>query len=128
MSYFWLTTIDCKVPLGMEDGAISDDQITASSQWSDNNAAKNARLNFERNGDWGWTTGTNNLYQWLQVDHGSSTSVTGVATQGTPDYSNNWLTKYKLQFSDDGVALHFYKASNDTSPMVYQCIIIALCS
>ena len=121
--------IDCETPLGMENGAISDVQITSSSQWSNKHAAQNARLNFKKQGAWGWVTPTNNYEQWLQVDLGSNKTVTGVATQGSPDnLYDNWVTKYRLQCSDDGVTFRIYKATNDTFPKVYQCIILAFCS
>ena len=106
----------------MENGAISDDHISASSQWDDTLAARNARLNIKRRESvWGWATGTNDRFQWLQVDLGSYTSVTGVATQGgSDDPHDNWVTKYELQYSDDGVVLYIYKGANN-STQVYQC-------
>ena len=113
----------------MENGAISDDQISASSQWNDKHPAKNARLNFKRREGWGWVTQANDFHQWLQVDLGSNTTVTGVATQGSPDNVHDiWVIKYRLQYSDDGVTRYVYKAPNGTSPKVYQCINLAFCS
>lgn len=111
----------------MEKGAISDVQITASSQRNDRQAARNARLNFK--GEkiaWGWETGTNELYKWLHVDLGYKTSVTGVATQGSSNEA--WVTKYKLEYSDVGLTFQIYKTPNDTSEKVYQCIMLAFCS
>ena len=122
-----LTMIGCKLPLGMENGAISDVQITASSQRNDRQAARNARLNFKgQKLAWGWETGTNEFYKWLQVDLGNKTSVTGVATQGSSDEA--LVTKYKLQHSDDGLTFQNYKAPNNTLAKVYQCIMLAFCS
>ena len=102
----------------MESGVISDAQISASSQYTDYTAARKARLNFKKN--LGWTTSTNNLNQWLQVDLGSYTRVTGVATQGRNGYAQ-WVTEYRLQYSDDGVIFKFYKEPHHTSPKVCLC-------
>ena len=96
----------------METGAISDDQIRASSQWDDKHPARNARLNFKEQGSFGWTTKHNDLNQWLQVDLASYTAVTGVATQGTTNNkTEQWVTKYWLQYSDDGVAFLLFSGN-----------------
>lgn len=102
----------------MESGVISDAQISASSQYTDYTAARKARLNFKKN--LGWTTSTNNLNQWLQVDLGSYTTITRIATQGNFDANPQWVTKYRLQFGDDGMTFQFYKKPTDTSPKVYR--------
>ena len=55
----------------MENHDISDDQITASSQWLDINRAAHGRLNFVPGlGSVGgaWSSKLNDLNQWLQVD------------------------------------------------------------
>jgi len=94
----------------MENGAILDGQITASSQWDDNYAPFQGRLHFQATANkvGSWSAASNDPSQWLQVDLGSQyTKVTRVATQGRDD-APQWVTKYKLQFSDDGVTFHFY--------------------
>ena len=94
----------------MESGAISDAQISASSQWDANHAAKQGRLHFRAvPGKVGsWCAGANDVNQWLQIDLGNQhTKVTRLATQGRNGYSQ-WVTKYKLQYSDDGVNFHYY--------------------
>ena len=127
MQFFWFTISGCTAPLGMENGAISDAQINASSQWDENRPARNARLNFKGNGTFGWTTLRNDQTQWLQVYLGNFSTVTGVATQGSPDNNKQWVTKYMIQYSDDGVTLHFYKASADSSPKVSSYRSLLLC-
>ena len=74
----------------MENGEISDEQITASSQYTVDNAAHQGRLRFletpTKSGSWVAATGDAN--QWLQVDLRSLyTKVTRVATQGSNDHS-----------------------------------------
>ena len=103
----------------MENGAISNGQITASSQWDDNYAAIQGRLNFKGNenkkGSWSARIINN---QWLQVDLGSEhTHVTRVATQGRHDYPQ-WVTKYKLTYSNDGVNFQYYREQRQTSDKV----------
>ena len=95
----------------METGAISDAQISASSEWDANHAAKQGRLHFQAvPGKAGsWSAKANNVNQWLQIDLGNQhTKVTRVATQGRNAYSQ-WVTKYKLQYSDDGVNFQYYR-------------------
>ncbi|XP_066019015.1 uncharacterized protein [Pocillopora verrucosa] len=105
----------CFEPLGMEDGTITDDQVSSSTRLDDNHSPSKARLNFkeEENNAGGWSAQTNDENQWLQVDLGSYTRVTRVATQGL-NVNNEWVTKYKLQFSDDGKNLQNYKQQGDS--------------
>ena len=111
----------CISPLGMESGAISNAQITASSQHDGNTQARQGRLNYVPRG---WTAGHDgdHLKQWLQVDLGSYTTVTRVATQGhSRSYGpiRGWVTRYRLQYSDEGIFFNFYKEPRDTSFKVY---------
>ena len=99
----------------MENGAISDGQISASSQFDANHAAKQGRLHCKVGS---WSAGDTNLHQWLQVDLGSQyIKVTRVATQGRHDYPQ-WVTKYKLQYSNDGVNFHYYREQGQTAAKV----------
>ena len=94
----------------MESGEISNGQVTASSEWDGNHAAIQARLYFEAaSGKAGsWSAKYNNLDQWLQIDLGSKhTLVTGLATQGRNGYGQ-WVTKYKVQYSNNGVNYQYY--------------------
>ncbi|XP_078359510.1 uncharacterized protein LOC144643983 [Oculina patagonica] len=103
----------CRDALGMESRAITDVQISASSQWNANHAAIQGRLHFKKSGSkqGGWSAGSNNANQWLQIDLGNAyTRVTVVATQGrNSDTYNEWVTKYKLQYSNDGTNFHYYR-------------------
>ncbi|KAL9954039.1 hypothetical protein ACROYT_G041527 [Oculina patagonica] len=95
----------------MEDGAISDGQITASSQWNANEAAHQGRLHYQATAvkAGSWVAATSDAHQWLQIDLGSRyTKVTRVATQGRNGAYVNWVTKYKLQYSNDGVNFQYY--------------------
>ena len=103
----------------MAFGSISDTQITASSQLDDNHSASQARLHFQADGDkvGGWSALTNDHNQWLQVDFGSYTKVTRLATQGM-NGSDQWVTRYMLQYSDDGITFHLYKEATSSSAKV----------
>ena len=91
----------------MANGLITDEQISASSVYDVNHAAKQGRLCFQetppKSGAWAAARGQLNQYQWLQIDLSDQhTKVTGVATQGR-NYNNwyggnhrQWVRKYKL--------------------------------
>ena len=103
----------------MESETISDAQISASSQWDDNHAAPQARLHFKISGNkrGGWSALKNDLNQWLQVDLGTYTRVTRVATQGRNAF-NEWVTRYRLQYSNDGLIFLWYKKAANSSAWV----------
>ena len=107
----------------MESGSIADSQITASSEYDIYHSPKRARLHTKEAGlaigTGAWASLTSDLNQWLQVDLGKITPVTHVATQGRNSYSpEQWVTKYKLQFSDDGTSFLFYKRQGESSDAV----------
>ena len=115
-NFIFLGHKECQDALGMENGAISDGQITASSfhthSWIDHGPYL-ARLHLQHISDvraGGWLAALpNDASQWLQIDLGNRHySVTRVATQGRQS-SDQKVTKYKLQYSDDGVAFSWYE-------------------
>ena len=114
--------------LGMESGTIADSQITASSEWSAYHSPNRARLYttetvaYERGA---WSSLTSDLNQWLQVDLDKITPVTHVATQGRNSYSPaQMVTKYKMQFSDDGALFLFYKREGESTDAVKKNVIL----
>ena len=110
--------LECVNALGMEDGAITDGQITASSQWNADEAAHLGRLNFQTI-EGGWVAATNDTNQWLQIDLGSQyTKVTRVATQGRTGVIMDWVTKYKLQYSNDGMNWQYYREPGEATDKV----------
>ena len=100
----------CVKSLGMENQAISNAQVTASSQMDNTHSAREARLHSKADGyqRGGWVALKNDLNQWLQVDLGTFTRVTRVATQGRDGY-DQWVTKYRLQYSDNEDTFHSFK-------------------
>jgi len=118
--HFCSINLGCVTPLGLENGAISDTQIAASSQLDSTHSAKQARLHSKADGSkWGsWSALTNDLSQWLQVDLSTYTRVTRLATQGRNGFYQ-WVTKYNLQYSDDGDAFHSFGEPGTNRAKVY---------
>ncbi|KAL9976334.1 hypothetical protein ACROYT_G013624, partial [Oculina patagonica] len=127
---------ECKEPLGIENGGITDGQMTASSEWDPNqgkHGPSRGRLHSQETANTvgGWVSGINDAYQWLQIDLGHrNTRVTRVATQGRNAY-DQWVATFKLQHSNDGVTFKYYReqgqsadkefaGNTDTNTVVYQ--------
>ena len=109
----------------MESHIIKDAQITASSQWDANHAAIQGRLNFQANGkkQGGWSSRRNDVNQWIQVDLSSYTKLTSIATQGR-NRVKQWVTRYKLEYSEDGVTFQFYKIPGHGLPKVTFLVLV----
>ena len=51
--------------------------------------------------------------QWLQIDVGPPTLVTGIVTKGRGDgRQNQWVVRYRLSYSNDSHVWYFYKDSS----------------
>ncbi|XP_018584257.1 discoidin domain-containing receptor 2 isoform X3 [Scleropages formosus] len=97
----------CRYPLGMEDGRIKDDDITASSQWYDTTGPQYARMNREE-GDGAWCPAgplEPTDVQFLQLDLRQLTFLTVIGTQGRHAHGagNEFARMYRLDYSRDGV-------------------------
>lgn len=92
----------CSTSLGMDDRSIEDSQITASSN-SANYLPNYGRLNNIKSVSMGgsWCAGTSDVSPYLQIDMKKKMTFSGIATQGAGD-AQNWLTKFKIEKSDDG--------------------------
>ena len=103
----------------MESGLIKDAQITASTQWDANHAAIQGRLNFLAGGGkaGSWSSRQNNVNQWIQVDLLTYTKVTRIVTQGRNAFAQ-WVTKYTLQYSEDGATFQNYHVPGQDSVKV----------
>ena len=102
----------------MQSRAITDEQITASSEFDANHAAIQGRLYFQ--------AGAN---QWLQIDLIGQYIVTRVATQGR-NRNDQWVTEYKLQYGDDGKNFQYYRELGQTTDKVKiigQCFNLSKC-
>eukprot|EP00058_Branchiostoma_floridae_P025524 XP_002611014.1 hypothetical protein BRAFLDRAFT_233517 [Branchiostoma floridae] len=91
----------------MENGAITDDHITASTEETGYEAYE-GRLNNGKS----WQTNTVDTNQWLQINLGSQKVLTGIQTQGL---WGGHVKSYKLLYSDDGTTWVTYgDGQNDT--------------
>ena len=104
--------IACFNPLGMESRKITDGQIKASTEFNSAHGATNGRLNFKAGGGktGAWSARTNDVHQWLQVDLGAKTEVTGIQIQGRQD-ADQWVTSFTISYSSDGTTYTSYQNS-----------------
>lgn len=96
------STADCSRPLGMTNSAIKDWQIAASSskQRSDDHqcAVKYARLHSA--GGKAWCAGSAQKSEWLLVDLGVASTISGIVTQGRGAVKE-WITNFMVSYSSD---------------------------
>lgn len=108
----------------MESGAITNGQIRAFSEYDYKHAASQARLHLKASGDNAgcWSASRNGYNQWLQIDlKNNRTRVTRVATQGrASDRYDQWVTRYKLQYSENGNIFWYYRELGQTTNKVRQ--------
>lgn len=116
--------LECSDALGMESRAILDGQITASSRYDYNHRAAKGRLN-NKGRPGSWSARGNDRNPWFQIDlRNNMMKITRVATQGRPDLPQ-WVTTYKLQFSNDGKHFMTYKKQGTTADMVRKSLILS---
>ena len=114
----------------MENGKITNNEISASSVYNSNTGASRARLNFIPSGgvSGGWVAAADDDKSTLTITFSYPfTRVTGIATQGRQDASE-WVKTYRLKYSkpngekgfyqDPGETL--YKVSLDSSQVAHQ--------
>ncbi|XP_008589891.1 PREDICTED: neuropilin-2 [Galeopterus variegatus] len=123
-----LENFQCNVPLGMESGRIANEQISASSTYSDGRwTPQQSRLHGDDNG---WTPNLDSNKEYLQVDLRFLTVLTAIATQGaiSRETQNGYFVKsYKLEVSTNGEDWMVYRhgknhkvfqANNDATEVV----------
>ncbi|XP_071478100.1 lactadherin-like [Diadema antillarum] len=85
--------------LGMEDGRIPDDRLSASSCYY-KDCATLARLNQPAGA---WTPGYRDKSPWVQADLGTDYLIEGVITQGGGD-DEEWVVRFRIQYKRDGAS------------------------
>ena len=112
---FFSSVYRCSLPLGLENGHVPDAAFSAYSSANSKHGPERSRLNIQSNskGYGSWVASANNGKQWLQIDFGELVLVTKVATQGRQD-ANQWVTKYTLSYSVDGMHWAEYKENSVT--------------
>ena len=111
----------------MQDKTIPDSAITASSTRAGPEtslyAPGNARLHYtggvRRHG--GWMPAESDHGQWLQINFGRDTQVTGIATQGCYN-GPYYVEKYTLQYVDDRGYLQQYQPESHSKVNIMRII------
>lgn len=98
-----MLTGECMEPLGLTSGLIKDEQLKASSAWSEDQGkfgAQRARLNLT---EWpqGWTANVEDKAPWLEVDLRDDIVITQVATQGHGGTVDQWVKSYWMSWEND---------------------------
>lgn len=104
LTFVWHLTEWCENnALGLANGLIVDNQLTASSEAAQ---AKNGRLNFTAGSSWCASTNDSNPY--LEIDLEAVHIICAVSTQGNAEGSQ-WVETYSLQSSTDGITWTDYE-------------------
>ncbi|XP_078678958.1 lactadherin-like [Branchiostoma floridae x Branchiostoma belcheri] len=101
----------CLMPLGMENGYIEDNQISASSERPGYKAYM-GRLNGPR----AWEANVSDSNQWLQVKFNNRTIITGIQTQGL---WGGHVKSYRLLYGDTEDGLSVYTETGANSSKVF---------
>ena len=87
----------------MENGEISDGQLSASGESKDKPATF-GRLN--RNEAWRADQSPSNFELWYQVDFLKRAKIMGIKTQGKGSY---YVKKFKISYSNNGIDFQEYE-------------------
>jgi hypothetical protein len=93
--------------MGMQNGRVNHQMITASSYYNKQLAPQAGRLNHK----YSWCAAISNHKQWLQVDFRKPSKIVRIATQGRGN-SNQWVTYFYVRHSVDGVYFSEYTEFN----------------
>ena len=106
--------------LGLQTKDIQDSQLTATSSQDALSGPSQARLFNSKainipntaNTNGAWIAGSSGADQYLSIELGAVTKITGIATQGASGF-NYWVKTYKLQYSTKPPSWTYYtKVSN----------------
>mgnify|MGYP001794565859 CR=1 FL=1 len=116
--YFGSIVDQGTLPLGVEDKRIGNGGLSASSYYNSALAPWHGRLNHR----WSWSPRYRNTKEWLQIYFNLLTRIKGVATQGRQD-ADQWVTKYKLSYSKDGMRFIPYKVGGRVKVLLGFCSV-----
>ncbi|GIY76924.1 EGF-like repeat and discoidin I-like domain-containing protein 3 [Caerostris extrusa] len=94
--------------MGLENGALMDSQLSASSSYSSMSTPENVRLG----SDSVWSAAYSDDKQYLQIDFLDEANVTGIITKGRED-EPQWVTAYTVSYSNDGIIWNKIKDEDD---------------
>ncbi|XP_065670304.1 receptor-type tyrosine-protein phosphatase F-like isoform X2 [Hydra vulgaris] len=111
-----------RTPLGMRNGFIKANQLTASSIWSN---LKTYNPNLARlNNKECWCPNEYGLSSWYQVQFEKVTTVNGIALQGDGNTPKNYIKKFSLNYSltenGDFVDGQIFDGVNNHKEVVYR--------
>ncbi|CAK8691309.1 unnamed protein product [Clavelina lepadiformis] len=101
--------------VGMADGRVDDDDITASTHYDNQYLPKYGRLDQQSaSGHQGcWHPKTVRVGEWLQVDLKTTTLVVGVVTQGDPQHQY-WVSAFTISYGNSEDELQTIQYQNGT--------------
>lgn len=99
----------CQLPLGLENKEVPNPRMHASSYRYASCGPYNGRLNQP----YAWCSKYRRQREWLAIDFGAMTKMTGIATQGRRN-ANEWVKSYYLSSSRKGVHWTPYKERRKT--------------
>lgn len=97
--------------------SLPDSALTSSSDYDANHSRIYGRLNLIR--DPNWSAATNNTSQWMKVDLGTVQTVAKVATQGRYGAYAQWVTSYKISYSNDNVIWSYYGGTDLATATIF---------
>ena len=93
----------------MENGAILDSQVSASSTHTWSNFPTLARLNLQPASPLGsWVASSTDSYPWLQVDFFTHAKISGIITQGQADTSS-FVATFTVSFGNNNKDFQKYE-------------------
>ncbi|XP_078514443.1 coagulation factor V [Lissotriton helveticus] len=117
---FLIMGSECKLPMGLMTGVISNSQITASN-YVDKWQPQLARLN--NGGSYNaWSTEMNKTeFPWIQVDFLKPVLITGIQTQGARQiFKHLYVTEFFITYTNDKRHWVLFKGNSTTSKKVFQ--------
>ncbi|KAJ1119171.1 hypothetical protein NDU88_007357 [Pleurodeles waltl] len=117
---FLIMGSECKLPMGLMTGAISNSQITASNYF-DKWQPQLARLN--NGGSYNaWSTEMNKTeFLWIQVDFLKPVLISGIQTQGARQiFKHLYVREFFITYSNDKRNWMLFKGNSTTSTKVFE--------
>ncbi|KAK3581559.1 hypothetical protein CHS0354_031901 [Potamilus streckersoni] len=104
----------CKVPLGLPPYG----KITASTSAKKEHSCQAEDGNILSHK--GWCARKKDEKQWLQIDIGPPTLVTGIITKGRADgMKKHWVKRFSLSYSNDSNVWYKYKDAHHMDPKIF---------
>ena len=87
----------------MKSGKVPNSAITATTSFDQYHGPERARLDTVKSGSYAgaWIPQSQDTGEWIQVDLGKITKITGLATQGRQD-AKQWVKSYSITYSVEG--------------------------